>query len=77
MTRTITIQATGKGWKALQALGTLGVLTCLTLGGFALALQEPGSRVATAKFMAAVMGGFITSVGINLTGRVGAWWFHG
>lgn len=58
-----TIEATGKGWKALTAMGWL-----LVLGGIAVGVTDP--ELSTSSWIAAGLVALIT-------GKVGAWWHHG
>ena len=66
-----TIEATGKRWKAAQAVGVLAII-----GGAAVAIAAgmvDGSP--------AMLGAGMAAVGLGLpvwiVGRVGGWWFHG
>lgn len=70
--RTQTIQATGKRWKAAQAIGGLVMI----VGGsfFVAGLLQAVSADAAAYGLlaAALLGGPVYAAG-----RLGAWWFHG
>ena len=70
-TQVATTQQTSKLWKAIQALGVLGILVCCTLGFLGIngvAVQEP-----VWPFLAAAA----VFVPVWIFGRIGAWWFHG
>lgn len=64
--RSITIQATGKPYKALQALGAItiifAVVSCTTVASSA----RPWSGIV-----------FLLGAALYACGRIGAWWNHG
>ena len=69
--------ATGKGWKAIQALGCLGSLLGVLLffigvATFDRAAKEPSSVVAALGILCLIVG-----LPVYLFGRAGAWWSHG
>lgn len=65
----VQIEQTGKDWKIVQAGGAalmlLGSVACMA------ALGNPGSDP--------IVGSGLAGIGLlaYITGRVGAWWFHG
>lgn len=67
---TQTIEATGKIWKAAQAIGVLLVVVGATWFFIAAGLESGGGAAAGAAIGGIGLAGY-------LTGRVGAWWFHG
>lgn len=70
--RTQTIEATGKPWKAAQAIGGLVMIVggSLAVAGF---LEAATARTAAYGLVAAVLLG----APVYAVGRLGAWWFHG
>ena len=73
---TVTTEATGKGWKAIQGLGCLGVLGGIVLMGIGLSMID---RAAKEPSPLGVFGAICLMLGlpVYLFGRIGAWWFHG
>lgn len=74
-TKAQTIEATGKGWKAIQLAG--GVITFL---GVASCCAVFGSDVTDAQreeFASNGVNFFLVGFGIWLVGKVGGWWYHG
>ena len=69
---TQTIEATGKLWKLIQLVGTIGILTAVSIGIAACFVDDVGSQ-ATGIGVASL----ILSLPCYVVGRVGAWWFHG
>lgn len=71
MSKVQTIQQTGKLWKLAQMLGALGII-----GGVGvLVAQGQGfvdDKTAVWSWLAIVGG-----LGLWVSGRLGAWWFHG
>ncbi|MEK6608209.1 MAG: hypothetical protein AABZ30_11145 [Myxococcota bacterium] len=67
---TVVIEQTGKKWKRLQVLGTIGAITGIPIAcaGFASDSSTGGTLG-----IGAVVLGFI----VFLIGRIGAWWHHG
>ena len=65
-----TIEATGKDWKVVQAMGAgvmvLGVLSCA--GGLS---SNSSSVVAPGAWLS------LAGLALFIIGRVGAWWEHG
>ena len=68
---TQTIQATGKTWKLVQLVGTLGILFAVGVG-FTAFFAEVGPALGGAAITAVVL-----AVPLHVVGRFGAWWFHG
>jgi hypothetical protein len=73
---TVTVEATGKGWKAIQGIGCLGVLGGIVLIGIASSTIDPAAKGPSP------IGGigamcFLLGLPVYLFGRIGAWWFHG
>lgn len=71
-----TIEATGKKWKLLQALGIVLMLAgALALLG---ALFAP-VFAPSLTLLAGIIGGIALALGVPLliAGRAGGWWFHG
>lgn len=71
---TVTIQATGKLWKAIAALGALTLIGGIIWGCTGLQLREPGADVVKIIVSPLLLsfGGLI----VYMVGRVGAWWMH-
>lgn len=63
MTRTITIQKTGKGYKAISAMGW-----ALILGSILLFFNHHGALSAYA---------LAAGIAAKIIARIGAWWNHG
>lgn len=71
--RVVTIERTGKKWKKIRVLAWL----LLILGGILIAGAErtpggPGGPAAVAGIVA-----IVSSIGLWIYSRVGAWWSHG
>lgn len=65
------VEATGKKWKALQAVGGCSFLVFGTV--FVIGLQgglSPGA-------MGIAILGLLGATCVSVLGRLGAWWFHG
>lgn len=74
---TVTVEAPGKGWKAIQGVGCLGVIAGMVLFGIGLSTIRAGRDRGDAALGAAGMVILLLSLPIWLFGRIGAWWFHG
>lgn len=77
--RTQTVEATGKGWKALHAAGVALILAALSV---AFTIFYPASEpLVPPKFFAKAAifsaSSFAFGMVAAIAGRVGAWWFHG
>jgi hypothetical protein len=81
MVRVQTTEATAKRWKALQALGVLGILVAATLIAIGFAGADFNARDANQQTQATILGigfvGLLASLPFYVAGRVGAWWYHG
>jgi hypothetical protein len=66
----VTTQRTGKGWKAIQAMGLMAFL----IGGAAIYLH--GTRGGTPGMQALAWLGFLAGMPTLLVGKLGAWWCH-
>lgn len=71
----ITVEATGKKWKLLQAAGNIGMVLsiagCMYAGFGTSGPEEGGQQMGGAMML------FIVSVPVYILGRFGAWWNHG
>ena len=68
---TQTIQATGKTWKLVQLVGTLGILFAVGVG-FSAFFAEVSPALSSAAIVAVVL-----AAPCYVVGRFEAWWFHG
>lgn len=69
--KAVTTEATGKGWKLLQAIGV--VMVCIGVVSCAGAGDAPGRSGTLMMSSSLILWGSI----IFLIGRIGAWWRHG
>jgi hypothetical protein len=72
-----TTQATAKKWKALQALGCLGMLTGIGLIVLGVRMQREGDGRSSNALAAVAAVTLLTSLPAYAVGRIGAWWYHG
>ena len=73
---TVTVEATGKKWKALQFLGPLAVIFGIIMLIIALATMNGEPIIGVILLVLSIIlivGGIIAS----FIGRIGAWWYHG
>jgi hypothetical protein len=72
---TVTVEATGKGWKAIRGFGWLGVLIGVLLIGIAISTIDPPAKgpspIGRIGAMCLLLG-----FPAYLFGRIGAWWFR-
>jgi hypothetical protein len=68
--RVQTIEATGKRWKGMQAIGSLALIGGLVVGGVGL---NSGREDFVGLGLLLLIGG----VALTVLARLGAWWYHG
>jgi hypothetical protein len=72
----VTVKATGKGWKAIQGLGCLGVLVGVVLIGIAVSTFDPAAKGPSPIGRIGAMC-LLFGIPAYLFGRIGTWWYHG